>query len=278
MILVDAHVHIYDCFDLQTFFDSALENFQKETVRNGHAADFTALLMLTDWSGKNWFQHLAGYVGNESGIQSKSIGNWTFRHTNESCSLYARRHQGQGLFIIAGRKIITEENLEVLALATDSDFEDGASLEETIQTIKENGAIPVIPWAVGKWMGQRGKILGNLLEVTREPKFFLCDNGNRPIFWPRPYHFKLAETRGIRFLSGSDPLHFASEVRRAGSFGFIVQRSINDEEPANDLKRILLDRTTKFQLYGQLERPYRFLRNQLAMQVLKRKWIQEYHK
>ena len=137
MIIIDAHVHIYDCFDLQIFFDSAFRNFEREAAQRGQRDGFTPILILTDWSGKNWFQHLAGYVGNESGIRRKSIGNWTFHHTNDSCSLYARRHEGQGLFVIAGRKIISAENLEALALATDSVFEDGVSLEETIQIIKE---------------------------------------------------------------------------------------------------------------------------------------------
>ena len=40
MILVDAHVHIYDCLDIQTFLDSALENFKAEAARCGQQNSF----------------------------------------------------------------------------------------------------------------------------------------------------------------------------------------------------------------------------------------------
>ncbi len=272
MILLDAHVHIYSCFDLKVFFDSAFMNFKEEAVRAGHGNDFTAILILTDWSGNNWFQRLVDYSANERRKEYINIGTWTFRRTNENCSLYARRSQGEGLYVIAGQKIITAENLEVLALATNNIIKDGLSLGETILSIKENDAIPVIPWAVGKWMGRRGKVLSQLLQGTNEPEYFLCDNGNRPNFWSEPNHFEIAETKGIRILSGSDPLHFASEVERAGSFGIKISKSVNKKQPARDLKNILFDPSMEIERYGNLENPYRFFRNQLAMQILKRKW------
>jgi len=276
MILIDAHVHIYDCFDLQIFFDSAYANFQKEAVRNGQENDFSAILILTDWKKQNWFKRLRSYAGNGCKPEGTIISGWTLNRTNENNSLFARNGNGQGFFLIAGHKIITSENLEILAIATENVFEDGTSLEETIQAIKKKGALPVIPWAVGKWLGRRGDILRKLLKTTTKLDFSLCDNGNRPFFWPRPYYFKLAETKGIRVLSGSDPLHFTSEVRRAGSFGFSTWNSIDHEHPAKDLIRILQDTTNSFHLYGDLEKPYRFIRNQLAMQILKRKWKSEF--
>jgi len=277
MILVDAHVHIYDCFDLQAFLDSALANFKAEVARCGQEDAFTALLLLTETAKDNWFQRLTGYVGNNLGIGSKAIGKWTFHRTNENCSLLARCNGGQGLYVIAGRQIVTAEDLEVLALATDRGFEDGAPLEDVIETVKNNGAIPVIPWGPGKWMGHRGMILKDLLKAVKEPGLFLGDNGGRPIFWARPSHFKEAEAKGIRILSGSDPLPFASESRRPGSFGFSVEASITHEQPAKDIRRILLDPTTYPRAYGALENPYRFFLNQLAMQMTKqlrkRKWV-----
>jgi hypothetical protein len=271
-VMIDAHVHIYSCFNLQIFFDSALNNFRSEAAKNGHSDNFIAFLILTDWAAENWFKYLASYADGENYTKSKIIRNWTLHNTNENCSLYARHHKDGGFYVIAGRKIITKENLEVLALISESRFKNGLTLDKTILSIKESGGIPVIPWAAGKWLGRRGKILKEILEVTNKPEYFLCDNGNRPIFWPRPYHFKLAESRGIRVLSGSDPLHFTSEVNRPGSSGFIAQGSITSGEPAKDLRNILLDRKTKFKLYGNLEHPYRFFRNQLAMQILQKKW------
>jgi|GEM_PF-4096143 len=125
MIFVDAHVHIYDCFDLETFLNSALENFKSEAARCGQEDSFTALLLLTETARENWFHHLAGYATMESGTGDKAIGNWTFHRTNENCSLYAQSENSYGLFLIAGRQIVTAENLEILALATDKEFQDG---------------------------------------------------------------------------------------------------------------------------------------------------------
>ena len=269
MILVDAHVHIYDCFDLQHFLDSAVKNFKAEAARWDQEDDFTALLLLTETAKENWFHRLAGYAGSRSGNGTKSIGNWTFHRTNENCSLCARRRDDQGLFLIAGRQVVTAENLEVLALATAQTFTDGSPMVELIEAVKESGGIPVIPWGFGKWMGRRGVHLTNLLETVKDPNFFLGDNGNRPSFWPRPSHFRLAETIGIRILPGTDPLPFPSECRRPGSFGFSVPESIVPEHPARDLKRIVPDPTKRFQAYGHLEHPWRFFRNQLAMQIIK---------
>ena len=62
MILVDAHVHIYDCFDLETFLDSALENFKAEAARCGQEDSLTAILLLTETARENWLQSLASFT------------------------------------------------------------------------------------------------------------------------------------------------------------------------------------------------------------------------
>jgi len=263
------HVHIYDCFDLETFLDSALENFKAEAARSGREDAFTAVLLLTETAKENWFHRLARYVGDESGTKRKAIGNWTFHRTNEDCSLCAQYGNAQGLFLIAGRQIITAEDLEVLALAMTRNFEDGSPAEELIEAVKESGGIPAFPWGFGKWLGQRGSTLTKILNTPETSGLFLGDNGNRPNFWPRPSHFKMAQAKGIRILPGSDPLPFFSERHRPGSFGFSISGSIASEYPARDLKRILLEPKMLLKAYGQLERPWRFFRNQLAMQLIK---------
>jgi hypothetical protein len=135
--------------------------------------------------------------------------------------------------------------------------------------VKECGAVPVIPWGFGKWMGTRGKIVRDLLELARKTDIFLGDNGGRPAFLPRPVHFNSAESLGIRILPGSDPLPFSSEYWRPGSFGFLVEGAMNHEHPGKDLGYILLDPNTLPKPYGKLENPYRFFRNQIAMQIRK---------
>jgi hypothetical protein len=272
IVLIDVHVHLYECFDLQIFFDSAFANFQKELTKvKKNCAESKLILVLTDWAKQNWFHYLVELTDSDDSENISPIKNWSFHRTKETISLYAGRQNGQGLFVIAGRKIITSENLEVLALGADNHFDDGVPLKEVIQTIKESGAIPVIPWAVGKWMGKRGKVIKKLLDETIGQDFFLCDNGNRPYFWPRPTYLKMSEKKGMRVLSGSDPLHFASETHRVGSFAFSIQGTISSEFPARDLKQKIQDPKTEIRTYGELEKSFRFFRNQIAMQILKRK-------
>ena len=269
LILADAHVHIYQCFDLEKFLNSALKNFEISARQQGDESVFTAILFLAETVNESFFRLLEQSTKNQDNNRYL-IKNWTFHRTKEGCSLYAHSAKGQGIFLIAGRQIVTEENLEVLALVTDENFEDGAPLEVVIQEIIDSGGIPVIPWGFGKWMGGRGAILTNLLETGKFPLLFLGDNSGRPIFWPRPSRFQQAERRGVKILPGTDPLPFASESWRPGNFGFTIQGSLNPEEPAKSIKQILLDPTTQPQAYGSLETPLRFVRNQLAMQLLKR--------
>jgi len=265
MILVDAHVHIYDCFDLEIFFESAFTNFQSEAARMGQVDDFTAALLLTETSKDNWFERLESYAGNKTTNEIKTIRDWTFHHTDEDCSLCARGSKNQSLFVIAGRQIVTAEKLEVLALATDKKFKDGVPIEQVIQSIRDMGAIPVIPYGFGKWIGKRGKVVRNLLQKTEGTKFFLGDNGGRPRFLPRSSHFKQAEKKGIRVLPGSDPLPLPSEEWRPGSFGCIIPERLDELRPSTHLKGILKNSTIKIVSYGGLESPIRFFRNQLLM-------------
>lgn len=278
MILIDTHVHIYGCFDLKYFFDSTLINFQNAANNLGVGQDYSAILVLTDWEGKNWFQKLADYASQPSVIEG-GIGDWESHSTQERSSLFFKNKAGNGFHVIAGRKIITSENLEALALATDdSDYPNGLSLLETVEYIQSKNSIPVIPWAVGKWLGKRGKVLDELIAKLDAKTYFLCDNGNRPFFWTKPNHFSVFEAKGGKLLSGSDPLHFPSEAGRAGSFGCRVEGAVDLSHPATGFKAILNDQSSEIKLYGKLESPYRFFKNQLSMQILKKKWQKEFYK
>jgi len=271
MILVDAHVHFYDCFDLTVFLDSALSNFQTAAEKLGCHSKFMAVLFFTEGKRENGFQRIARLVEGGQRQKRDPVRSWTFHRTKENISILGRHNGKQGIFLIAGRQIVTAENLEVLALGAEDGLKSGGTLAETLQTVKEAGAIPVIPWGTGKWLGRRGRILRKILEENGDPCLFLGDNGGRPRFWRHPSHFILAEKKGIRVLPGSDPLPFETECLRPGSFGFSLQGSIDPQQPAKELKRLLLDPATPIHSYGELERPFRFFQNQMAMQILKRK-------
>lgn len=271
MIFADAHVHIYDCFDISLFLDSAVSNFTHAAAQSGVRGPYSSMLLLTEGARENRFQYLSQFASVQSTGKPDAAAGWTFSLTEEEYSLHARSVRGQSLFLIAGRQIATAENLEVLALATEAKIEDGATLEETVHRVSEAGAVPVIPWGTGKWMGRRGKTLKRFLEKGSAQTLFLGDNGGRPVFWPRPSLFHVAGTKGTRVLPGSDPLPFASEHSKPGRFGFYLDHSVSHERPGGGLKQLLMDPATRIHEYGRLETPCRFLRNQLAMQVLKRR-------
>jgi hypothetical protein len=270
MILVDAHVHIYDRFDLDQFFTCAFRNFSKGAAELG-LEQYTPVIFLADWSNVNWFNRLK----DRAGVGADTTSSYSIQETEDKHALRVELQNHKALYLLAGRKIITAENLEVLALCSSNDFSDGLPLPETICAIGEADAIPVIPWAVGKWLGVRGKALDALMEGTQKAEFYLCDNGNRPGFWGWPRHFRIAETLNIPILSGSDPLHFSSEVTRTGCFGFGIDTTLNDKTPCRDLYAYLKNFDITPVRYGKLERTLRFVKNQFLMQVFKKKWRKE---
>ena len=266
LILVDAHVHIYSCFELTKFFDSAINNFRQAATNFTNNQSFAAILLLAETSKDNYFDYLA----NLTQCNQKLSKDWTIKTTSESSSLIMCHSEGQLLYLIAGRQIITAENLEVLSLIGKQKIKDGKTLSSVVRETIDGGAIPVIPWGFGKWIGARGTILKEFLTERDFPYLFLGDNSGRPSFWSKPRYFKLAREKGIHILPGSDPLPFASEFFRSGSFGFAVYGTVDAQTPAQSIKQILLKSKVAPNPYGLPETPYRFIRNQIAMQIVKR--------
>ncbi|MGB5633167.1 MAG: hypothetical protein WBM44_25400 [Waterburya sp.] len=266
LIVVDGHVHIHSCFDLEILLDNALSNFQ---TLHGHNAAFC--LALTESKSQNYFHRLFQLSqGKESGL---NLNFWQIIATDEPCSLYAQKSEArstntEGVYLIAGRQVVTLEGLEVLALLTEETFLDGYPIEQTIHDVLESGGIPVIPWGFGKWMGNRGRRLLKLLQSSI-PGLFLADNSGRPIFWPEPVFFQQAKQQGIAILSGTDPFPFKSEVNRPGRAGFSIYGALDPLKPATSLRKLLLYPNSSPELYGDLEAPLQCLRNQIAIQYLK---------
>ena len=263
LMLVDGHVHLHACFDVELLLDAALHNFQNLSGNN--TAFFLAL---TESKSENYFQRLC-QLGRGNEDTEISLNNWQIQLTDESCSLRAQKSDAESIYIIAGRQIVTLEKLEVLALLTEETFADGLTLEKTIDLVVKSGGIPAIPWGFGKWMGKRGLILAKLLE-SPIPSLFLADNSGRPIFWQKPMLFKQAQQQGIGILSGSDPFPLKSESDRPGKAGFSIYGTLDPKKPASSLKKLLLHHNSSPQVYGALETPWRFLRNQVAIQYIKR--------
>lgn len=267
VIIADAHVHIHNCFKIVKLLDAVFKNFRAVASEYGSNGDYDGVLLLTESSGMDWFSQLRRLQ--ETKFRKDAIGDWQFFPTKENNCLRIANNKRQKLFIVAGRQIVTEENLEVLALGLGDDYKDGYPLEKVIGDVLFRGYLPVIPWGVGKWMGYRGKAIRKLVSDQEPFPFFLGDNRNRPYFWPKSSLFTEAEKKGILNIPGSDPLPFKSEENRPGSFGFIINGTLDSGNPFEDIKGKLMDSSVEVKAYGKLETPLRFIKNQISMQILK---------
>lgn len=265
--LVDGHVHIYDCFDLPRFLDAAYGNFRKQARLHHSSGDFTGVLLLSERTRENYFQVLTDHAEKNRSIASAGCNQWHVQLTSEPCSVLVGNEFGEQLIVIAGRQLVTRENLEVLALITTQDFSDGIPISSLIEDIEHCGAIAVIPWGVGKWTGRRRGVVGSLLTLENRGRLFLGDNAGRPGFWPSPALFARAGSLGIRTLPGSDPLPLKTEGRRCGKFGFMLHGLLSRNYPGRDLRCLLGKQSLEMEPYGELESPGRFVHNQLLLRL-----------
>lgn len=264
--LLDAHVHLHRCFSEEAFLEAALSNFRQARRRLRLADASPGVLALTDICGEDAFERLHQWA-------ARSQGAWRVRPTAERASfVIAGDADGDELILIAGRQIATRQGVEVLALGTGEKLEDGQSLAETLESVSSAGALAVLPWGFGKWWLGRGRLLEGLLQESDARNLFLGDNGGRPRLGPTPRAFRLAKQRGIRVLPGSDPLPFPAHAGRAGSFGAVVEGGLDSERPAAALKKLLAENPGQPRAYGSLRLLRAFLRDQVAMQLRKRRF------
>jgi hypothetical protein len=266
MIIVDSHVHFYSCFNESHFLESAYKNFSVEAQRLG-VGRFAGFLLLTEGNQENWFSTLHQGCDNFDSSESLSSNAWTFQPTKEKYCLKAKGSNGERLFLVSGRQIVTAEKLEVLALFTNRKFKNGIPLVELVKDLNRYGEIVVIPWGTGKWLGKRGQFLKEFVVNQTGLNFFMGDNGGRPFFWPEPGHFKIARQKKIPILRGSDPLPLAAEAKRPGSFGFSIPGTLSEETPAKDLKEILITQELDIENYGKFEGGVRFFLNQVLLRL-----------
>ena len=270
LLVIDAHVHIYPCFDLSGFLDAAFSNGLHAARHFGHDPSYIPVLLLTEGYRQREFHRLRERMegGNERIADGKN-GGYRLFPTEEPESLRIERTDGSFLFLIAGFQIVTSEQLEVLALSTVSEIPDGLPLEKTVAAVEKYRAIPVIPWGFGKWFGRRRHVLTEFLASRREGGFFLGDNGGRPTLLRFPDFGREVPGLSLKVLPGSDALPLPSELKKVGSFGFTLQEEFTLGRPGESLKRILLKRGVEPTPFGSHENLYRFAWNQMNLRIWK---------
>jgi len=269
---IDAHVHFYNCFSHDRFLDHAYFNLSEASRRLGRSDDgVLRILMLAETSEEHYFARCAGQAA--SLRQSDELADdtrWRFYRTEEECSLVACK-KDRAILVIAGRQVATAEDMEVLILGTERIVSDGLPIGAVLESAMSMKAIHVIPWGAGKWLFRRGGLLSRLMESRTQDGFYLGDQGGRPVLWPTPRHLRKAEERGIRILPGADPLPFPEEISRVGSYGFLMEASVDPLRPAAAIRAILRNPEVSIVRFGRRQQAYRFIATQLKMQVRKRR-------
>jgi hypothetical protein len=236
-LCIDGHVHVHPAYDESMFLKAAYENLSK------HGNGFPTLF-LAEMSQASVFARWRS--GNSP---------WKVTLTDETVSLIL----GGKLLVIAGRQIATAERLEVLALFSNAPFNDGEGLESTIETVTLGGALPVLPWGVGKWTGGRGQLVAR---AAGQPGVLLGDNAGRPVGWPAPSIFQKHIV-----LPGTDPLRLRSEQRLAGTYGFELHGDFDLSRPAKCIRAALEKLTSSPQAFGRRVGLATFVRQQLGLRL-----------
>lgn len=265
-IFIDGHVHIHPGFFWEEVLHHALHNFQRieEEVRPVQSVRF---LLLTESSGVDFFAALAARAAQ----QGPTLGPFHIRQTSEASTLACEKDQILSFFVVAGRQIVTAERLEVLALGLHTPYPDGQPVGEVLSHLSRLPCLAVLPWGAGKWLGQRGKLVAQLISQAPAAPLFLGDNGNRPFFWPLPPLFARAKVQGIRNLAGSDPLPFPGQEKKVGSFGVWLSGTIDPLQPFSSLCTLLRNPKTALHPFGRCESLYPFFKQQILMQFKKKR-------
>lgn len=265
---VDAHAHLYPGFDIERTLDSAARHFATARRELGYPHAGGGVLLLADPPADPPEGAGFGRMARTAGSGARR-GRWRIRRVDDLTVRAVRSGDGGVIDVIAGRQVRTREGLEVLALAGRAAIPGGEPARATLLAIRDAGAVPVIPWGFGKWLGRRGAIVDRLVREGSAPRFFLGDSGGRPELGPEPGLFRRARRGGVAILPGSDPLPFPGQERKVGRRGFFLPGGYDAGDPgrsvAERLRRLSLQPGT----YGNGERILPFVALQIGMQARK---------
>ena len=236
-LVMDAHVHLYDGYDIRSVLGEAREHLRCLATTLGLPRPLP-VLGLTERHDHQVFEALkSGRIPLGPDRQVRPLP--------ESAGLAIDFAEGEpGLLVLAGRQIVTAERIEVLGLILEHRVPDGLPLNDTVAQVREHGGIPVLSWAPGKWFGRRGRLVGDLISRAAPGDLILGDTSLRPWGWGEPGLMKAARRRGFRVVAGSDPLPFPEDARYAGQVATVYSSvAVDEQRPASTVRDLLLHGT-----------------------------------
>lgn len=255
MICFDHHVHYYPQFSWQCLLEYSWQNLSQAASEKVGSSKIHAAICLLETQDSRWY----------SGIDDalSDVAGWSVKYEISSEAKRAEHEDGRQISIIKGRQIVTQEKLEVLVIGNDEPLDNVPTLHECIEMHAEKAV--VIPWAVGKWLGARGKVVNAAL-AQQSSLFNVGDNGGRPNTWNRVSQFDLAKGLGKTIIPGSDPLPLKNAEKRAGTSGVIVSGHLNDASGVQGLLSALTE--NKFEaVFSSQQSTLAFMRDQLRLRM-----------
>ena len=229
-LIADTHVHLYPCYNLNYAFRCLSENLSRLADVNGSKA--VQIAVLTERHDCRFFAQL------RDGQRQPDDPSVTIEESADP-SCIAINCDGTELYLFAGRQINTLERIEILALTVDFDIPDGLQARDVINRILDQGGVPVVSWAPGKWLAKRGHVVRELIQDAGSGTLLVGDSTLRPVGWGVPSLMQNATRRGLSIIAGSDPLPFAGEERYMGRYGSHVDASFDVDAPVSSLRSAL---------------------------------------
>lgn len=262
-LLIDSHVHIYPTFDLSTFLSTAHVGFSK-AAKHITGPDPTYVIVLTETAKDDAFSRLVAGSLSAPGWQVDIFA-------DDPTAIRVHDGGARSLIIIAGRQIVTAERIEVLALCTLQSFEDGDTADNVMRRLVTAETPQIVPWGVGKWLGRRGALLRTLLDSHSASKgVMMGDNAGRPLGWPQSSVFRIAMTKDVPILPGSDPLPIDGAEANVGRYGCIIEADIDLSSPGASLKKVLLDLRGQPRAFGKRKGLISVAMDQMALRRSKK--------
>lgn len=264
MLLCDGHVHLEHQDFFPDLLDSCLLNMRKVGERRG-TQQVNGILLIAELPGQQWRSVLEDSAEKGEHIGGKAA--WTLQGAGRKNVIICQNGSGDQLVCVVGQQVNTAEKLELLLFGHDEPYCRESLLISVEKNVKQ-GSLVVIPWGVGKWLGQRGKAVSQLLQDDTVSGYFLGDNGNRPALWGTITQFTLARKKKIPIIAGTDPLFLPGQIDRVGGYGTVVS-----ERPAVSfsIPEIieLLQNSSPMDTYGGLQSLHHFVTSQIGLRIAK---------
>jgi hypothetical protein len=258
-ILLDAHGHLHNQWDIRTALQGAFQNFARALSNLGSSPPFSAFVFLCSSPSTLPWSTLGEHL-----VDIKKQGPYQMEEDQHRICFID--NEGNSISLLPGHQIVSQESLEILSIGRTHGIPSGPA-EGIIESLLAGGTLIILPWGTGKWLGSRGKLVDTLLERFGS-SLLLGDNSGRPTIWRNVPQFQTARTRGIAILPGTDPLPIPHHQNRLGSFGCALPAEVKPHS-LEELAQ-LISSSIPIRSYGTLETLFGFFRSQIGIRLRKK--------